>query len=77
MSTIQKEWGYFEEAVMPKDASEMQRKQMRRSFFAGMQAMQVLIEGICDLSDDAGITKMQEWQDELHQFAQDVKARRA
>lgn len=59
---------------MPKDAPLVQRQEMRRAFYAGVEAMLRLQYAIGDMSDDAGVAMIEGWHDECRRFAQLVAA---
>jgi hypothetical protein len=49
---LARKWDLFSAAVLPTDASAIQRKEMRRAFYAGAEAMrQVLLDAP---DDEAG-----------------------
>jgi len=72
MNTIQQQWCMFEKTVIPVDAPQMQRQEMRRAFYAGAESMLRLQYGMGDVSDDAGVAMIEGWHDECRRFAQQV-----
>lgn len=50
--TVAHEWKQFEAAVMPPDAPTIQRREMRRAFYAGVWAMLNLASTIADEFDE-------------------------
>lgn len=54
---IESEWNNFSNAVMPTDAPAIQRKEMRRAFYAGVWAMLSCAKQLAndDISEDAGV----------------------
>lgn len=74
MNTVQQQWAMFEKLVMPKDAPPMQRKEMRRAFYAGVEATLRLQFEMGDVSDDAGVAMIEGWHDECRRFAQQMAA---
>lgn len=71
---IESEWNKFEKAVMPRNASAIQRKEMRRAFYAGVWAMfQVAKElGNDDISEDAGVMTLEAIETECQEFMKRV-----
>jgi hypothetical protein len=49
---IANEWAKFQAAVMPPDAPIIQRREMRRAFYAGVWAMLSLASAIADEFDE-------------------------
>jgi len=78
---ILEEWNAFATGVLPKNVSDVQRREMRRAFYAGAHSilyaiMRVLSPG----SDDVTATDleiMQSIEAEATAFAEDIKAGRA
>ena len=53
MKTIREEWADFEQMVVPKEATQLQRKEMQKSFYAGFSsALYILTKEVTMLSDD-------------------------
>ena len=74
------QWDQFARAVLPKRCPDIQRKEMRRAFYAGAQA--IMFGVIANLAPDHEPTQedldmMTELQNELNEFAQLVKEGRA
>lgn len=73
-------WRSYAEQVLPFGASDVQRQESRRAFYAGAQS---LFGGILTMLDpgeeptDADLAKMDAVQAELSQFADDIQAGRA
>lgn len=63
-------WREFEQLCIPQTAPMIQRQEMRRSFYAGVEgAMKVLREiGEDDVSDDAGVRVLESMNGELREF---------
>lgn len=78
-TTIAVAWEGFAQAVLPDDVPEIQRKEMRRAFYAGAWAMWLLAANIgsAAISEDAGIQMFEDWNQELQRFQTDVKEGRA
>lgn len=79
-STIAAQWASYRSACIPATAGETQVRESRRAFYAGAQALQViLLAGVSDEADmtDSDERLMQSIDAELTQFGADVKARRA
>ena len=74
------QWDYFSRAVMPPDASAVQRQQMRRAFYAGAETILFrVIQGFApeDEPTEADLKLMDDLHQELQDFAAAVKAGRA
>jgi len=68
------EWVLFESDCIPKDAPEIQRIEMRRAFYAGMESFLALQCKTANQSEDACVELMRAWNDELKAFTLQVKA---
>lgn len=80
MKTIEQRWIEFAAAVMPSAASAVQRKEMRRTFYAGFHSALVAGLEIADAakdSDDVGVTMYAQLDQQLRAFADEVSAGRA
>lgn len=79
MRTLADEWKEFETLVIPQSAPAMQRKEMRRAFYAGAQSLlQATVEiASADLSDDAGAAILEGYHDECRRFGNDIAHGRA
>jgi hypothetical protein len=80
MKSIVELWVSFASAVMPKNASAVQRKEMRRAFYAGFHAALMAGVQMADESgddDDKGVAMIQRLHDECAQFVVEVQAGRA
>lgn len=79
MNTIQEQWLLFLKLVVPKDAAPYQQQEMRRSFYAGAEAMMRIQFSISDpsISDDAAVQILEGLRQELTIFAQQVKQGKA
>lgn len=80
MRTIAQQWTEFEGRVLPAGAPDIQRREMKRAFYAGffgalMAGMEMADES--KASDDVGVTMIQRLHDECHRFAAEVQAGRA
>ena len=79
-STLAAQWASYDRNVLPATAGDVQRKETRRAFYAGAQALvEVLTHGISDAAelttdDDALMASVDA---ELQQFIRDVKEGRA
>ncbi len=76
MNYIENEWRKFVALVMPPNAPEIQRKEMKRAFYAGSEAflrvtLDVLEPGPEPTEND--MRRMELISEELKQFATDVK----
>ena len=69
---IMEEWNVFREVVIPKDASEIQLREMRRSFFAGASMCFTLLVNNTD-NEDLGLELMNDLEAEFRSFADRTK----
>lgn len=74
------QWDSFARAVLPSNCGSDQRLEMRRAFYAGAQA--ILFKVIMSLAPDSeptadDLAMMDNLQQELSDFAENVKAGRA
>ena len=77
---VAEQWDQFARAVLPKDAGETQRREMRRAFYAGAQGVMFGVIAALTPSGDAeegDVQMLQELHDELSEFGEKVKAGRA
>lgn len=76
---IASEWNKFEKAVMPPNAPAVQRKEMRRAFYAGVWAMfQVAKElGEDSVSEEEGVKTLEEIEAECMEFMKQVRSKSA
>lgn len=74
MNTVQDQWERFRKHVVPKDAPPVQVQEMRRSFYAGVEAMLRIQFAISDgaMSEDAAVAILEGVHDECCRFAGDV-----
>ena len=74
MNTILEQWNLFEELVVPKHANQVQRKEMRRAFYAGAEGMMRIEWQIGDesISESAGVAILEGCRDELQMFGMHV-----
>lgn len=80
MRTIAQEWTRFEAAVLPPEAGQVQRQEMRRAFYAGCHTtltlgMQMAAES--GDNDDVGATMMDRLHRECLQFVDDIQKGKA
>lgn len=75
MNTVASEWEGYVEAVMPKDAPPIQRKEMRRSFYAGAAAILAIQSDISSdqVSEAAGVAILQGLHEEMRDFLVQMK----
>jgi len=75
MNTIQEQWISFEALVVPKNAHKVQRQEMRRSFYAGAEAMMRIQFQVGDesISEDAGVAILEGCRDEMKIFCEQVQ----
>jgi hypothetical protein len=72
MNTIREQWEIFNKLVMPKDAPHIQIREMRRSFYAGAEAMLRIQSAMVDYSDDIAVAMLQGLHDEIELFAAEM-----
>ena len=70
MNLIRKSWESYDRDVVPKDASDSQRLEVRRAFFAGAVAMQTINNVIAqpELPEAVGMKMLSAVQAELDDF---------
>jgi hypothetical protein len=74
------QWDQFARAVLPKEASLVQQREMRRAFYAGAESILFrVIQSFAPESEptDADLKIMEDLDQELKDFAKLVKAGRA
>lgn len=74
------EWDSLSAAIFRDGTSAVQRSEMRRAFYCGVQALMSLMTTAMDPGDEetaADIARLQSWQDELLIFAASLVADRA
>jgi hypothetical protein len=70
---IEDEWNGFAARVLPKDAPQIQRQEMRRAFFAGVH---ISLLGLSDLSagdEDRAIEALEDMHRQCREFAARVE----
>jgi len=74
MNTVQEQWESFSKLVVPKDAPEIQVTEMRRAFYAGVEAMLRIQWAIGDaaVSEDGAMAILEGVHDECQRFASEV-----
>jgi hypothetical protein len=80
MKTVADRWKLFDKHVLSKTAPDIQRKEMRRAFYAGFYDALVAGLEMADESgddDDAGASMMRKLYEECTAFAGDVAAGKA
>lgn len=79
MNTIQAAWEKYQQDVMPKDASTLQRVETKRAFYAGAQAVLGITWNLSaeDVSEDAACAVIEGLHQETRQFVADVDRGRA
>lgn len=72
MNTVQEQWDYFASMVVPKDAPDIQRTEMKRAFYAGAEAMMRInfAVGVDEISVEAGMQIFVGCEEECRRFAQ-------
>ncbi|MEP0872457.1 hypothetical protein NDA01_21815 [Trichocoleus desertorum AS-A10] len=66
--TVQSQWQSYERSIMPKDAPPIQRKEMRRAFYAGAFVMLNLAKEVGDMSEEAGVEALEAYERECKEF---------
>lgn len=74
---IAKEWDTYELEVVPTDAPDVQRKECRRSFYAGATAFFAILQRAADGGSGNVRDSMALLETELGEFVDDVKRGRA
>lgn len=71
--TVNSMWAEFARAVMPKDASNIQRSEMKKSFYAGAWRMLQAVKEIGEesVNDDEGVDWLEACYIEIQQFRQE------
>lgn len=69
-NTIQQEWEGFSASVLPKNAPQIQRDEMRQAFFAGAWTVvcQTIRIGEDDVSEQEGIDQISRVRAEIEEF---------
>lgn len=70
LDRLKREWGSFANSVIPRDAPLIQRREMRRAFYAGAQTMLTLCAalGTEEYSEEEGCRVLEELTQELQAF---------
>lgn len=79
MNTIEQEWQELASMIFSPTTPSIQRKEMRRAFYAGAAAIFNMISTAVDddTDDDSFIAGIQQWEEEFRQFAEAVQAGKA
>lgn len=73
IQTINESWKSYESMVLPKEAGEIQRREMKRAFFAGFgYAMDTLLE-LSVFDEDDGVERLKRFTAEIRGFTEAVK----
>jgi hypothetical protein len=77
-ATFKDSWVSFDAAVVPEDAPQMQRQEMRRAFYGGGWAMVNLMLGATEgnVPDEVGAELLAGWMAEFEAFKAEVEAGR-
>lgn len=76
--TIEEAWQQFSAHILDNiNASDIQRVETRRAFYAGANAMFELVNESSDLPMGAACKKMDEFVGEFERYAEDLRAGRA
>lgn len=76
---IEKEWQYFRNEVIPKDASNVQLTEMRRAFYFGASVIMMLNNHIGgdDVPEEAGVRILATVSKELNEFMDAIQQDKA
>jgi len=72
MNTIQEQWEQFRKLIVPADAPPVQVQEMRRSFYAGVEAMLRIQLAFAAYEEDTAVVMLEGIYDECTRFAEDV-----
>jgi hypothetical protein len=74
LNTIQEQWEQFSTLVIPKNAPDIQKQEMRRAFYAGVQAtLRIQFEiGNSSITEVAGVAMLEGLHEECQLFASAV-----
>ncbi len=77
MNTIQSEWADYNEQVMPDNAPEIQRTEMKKAFYAGAHSVMCVLRalGESEISDEAAGIAFSELNEECVDFLKEVLAK--
>ena len=67
--TINDKWKIFELAVLPRNASPVQRIEMKRAFFAGFHQCLCDLTGLSVSNEDNALESLARWQKEAEGFS--------
>lgn len=76
MNTLASHWDTFNAVVVPPGASETQRRETKRAFYAGAEAMRRFMLDVPD-EEDAAMVQLDALQAEFEAFQKDVMEGRA
>ncbi len=72
--TVEAGWKSLERAALPADVHPIQRQEMRRAFYAGVQwLLTAWVDSIMTLDDDEGAARLELISRECGRFADDVR----
>lgn len=79
MKTIAERWLEFSHSVLPDNVSDVQRREMRRAFYAGFSSCLFALRELSEdnVSEADSIAAMNKYAAEAREFADRVKADRA
>ncbi len=72
MIDIDQQWREFERKVIAKDAPEIQRKEMRRAFFAGFE-MSLVALSHASSDEDRAVESLEDMYRQCREFAERVE----
>ena len=63
------QWRQFEGGVVPKNASAIQRREMKRAFFAGFTSCLRSGQELAEMSEDDAVARLGRFHEEVKGFA--------
>jgi hypothetical protein len=70
--SIEREWLEFARTILPADAHESQRVEMRRAFFAGAATALHLLAGLAEAPEDRAVESLESLHEECREFARRI-----
>jgi hypothetical protein len=70
MNTIKDQWESYKKDVLPKDAPQIQIRETRIAFYAGVHVTLLFMrDTLTQMSDEAGVVVLEAWHQECLAFA--------
>lgn len=74
ITSINDRWKHFEKSVLPKEAPDIQRQEMKRAFFAGFSlCLDIMCIEISELEEDDGVKEIQRLRAQIEGFTEAVR----